>query len=293
MSTNDTSNSVPIKNYDLEIKRHYDTVAETEKDAASSTMADMYVRENETMFIQSQITNYISNHLHFKSSTSYSIGKRIDNIPPHILDVGCGNGYTLQALSLKFPEFILQGIEFNDSLRKIANTRFAESKIEVNKGDIRVQNSLPKENVDILICQRVLINLLDQNDQKIALNNIIGSVKPGGLLLFIECFESGLNNLNSAREEFNLEKLAPAHHNLYLHDDFFQHPSLKVLDLSHSEMFSSHYFISRVLHQSFLNSTNQKFQRNSHFVSFFTQAFSKSIVKYSPLKPMAFTKITK
>ena len=48
------------KDYDLEIKKQYDKVAEADKDASSSTMADLYIRENETKFIENQIEKFIS-----------------------------------------------------------------------------------------------------------------------------------------------------------------------------------------------------------------------------------------
>jgi len=279
------------KDYDLEIKKHYDKVAEADKDSSSSTMADLYIRENETKFIENQIEEFTSQQkCEYQASGGYATGPG-KNDKFTILDVGCGNGYTLEKLSHTFPKLDFQGIEFNDSLRQIAFNRFTDKKIQIANGDIRNKNTLPKEKVDILICQRVLINLLDENDQKLALNNLVNLVNSGGLLIFIECFKSGLNNLNSARKEFELEDLPPAHHNLYLSDEFFQHKSLKEFDNTQKELFSTHYFISRVLHQKFLIENKKGFIRNSHFVSFFSNAFPKNVGNYSPLKLLCFTKI--
>ena len=56
--------------------------------------------------------------------------------------------------------------------------------------DIRKLKS--KNKFDLIICQRVLINLLNKNDQKKALRNLIEIVKTGGTLLFIETFKSGI-----------------------------------------------------------------------------------------------------
>ena len=279
------------KKYDLEIKKHYDKVAETDKDSPSSTMADLYIRENETKFIENQIEKFTSlqkSEYRFSGDCATGPGK---NDKFTILDVGCGNGYTLEILLNTFPNLDFQGIEFNDSLRQIASNRFTNKKIQISNGDIRNISTLPKEKVDILICQRVLINLLDENDQKSALNNLIELVNSGGLLIFIECFKSGLDNLNSARQEFELDDLPPAHHNLYLSDEFFQHISLKEFDNTQRELFSTHYFISRVLHQTFLMANKKTFFRNSHFVSFFSGAFPKNVGDYSPLKPLSFKKI--
>ena len=284
-------NPSPNRVYDVEIKKHYDRVADTDKDAASSTMADLHVRETETKFIEQQIKDFTRQQKNQDligkgPATGSDEAKKFS-----ILDVGCGNGYTLENLSNAFPDFHFQGIEFNDALREIANQRFAKkNNVSINKGDIRNIDSLPEEKVDILICQRVLINLLDENDQKSALDNLIKVVKPNGLLIFIECFKSGLDHLNSARQEFDLEALSPAHHNLYLSDAFFDHTLLLELDHSQAESFSTHYFVSRVLHQAFLNATQKELIRNSHFVSFFSKALPPDVGRYSPLKMLSFLK---
>lgn len=261
--------------YDIDIKNHYDEVAKSDNDSATSTMADLYIRESETKFIINQINNY-----------SQDTGKA--NLK--VLDVGCGNGYTLQILSEKFSNFDFQGVEFTESLREIANKRFNKGTIKVESGDIRDQNSLPENKFDVLVCQRVLINLLDPSDQVKALNNLIDLVNPGGLLIFIECFNSGLENLNQARKEFALSELPPAHHNLYLDDQFFQHKSLKQYNNSEAESLSTHYFVSRVLHETFLKANNQEFIRNSHFVRFFSNAFPGNVGQYAPLKTISYIK---
>jgi SAM-dependent methyltransferase len=274
--------------YDLDIKNHYDKVAMVEKDSSSSTMADAYIRDNETKFIIDQIQKFK------KVSDETKLGHETDPEKENfftILDVGCGNGYTLDFVSDSFPSFSFQGIEMNDSLRQVAADRFVEKKVSIKHGDIRDTSTLQTGMVDILICQRVLINLLDPNDQKLALNNLINLVKSGGLLVFIACFASGLNNLNSARQEFGLDELPPAHHNLYLNDGFFRHKALVDFDNSQTELFSTHYFTSRVLHESFLKITQRDFIRNSHFVSFFSNALPKNIGEYSPLKALSFTKV--
>ena len=64
-------------------------------------------------------------------------------------------------------------------------------------------------------------------------------------------------------------------------------------DLSQKEFLYTHYFVSRVMHQSFLESSEREFKRNSEFVSFFIQALPDSIGTYSPIKFFAFTKVNK
>lgn len=267
------------RSYDSAVKKHYDKVARAEGASPASTMADTIIREKETSFIRGQIAKFIEGEASPVARSQFSV-----------IDVGCGNGHTLSVLSKVFPQASLTGIEFNAAQRAIATKRFARSKTTIKKGDIRLAKTLPRSTFDVLVCQRVIINLLSSADQRTALKNLVGLVRPNGLLLFIECFASGLSNLNAARREFGLSALPEAHHNLYLGDRFFATPRLTEFDLSQRHELSTHYFVSRVLHPWFLTLSGQQFARNSHFVSFFSRGLPDGIGEYAPLRFLAFTK---
>ena len=146
-------------------------------------------------------------------------------------------------------------------------------------------------NLDIIICQRVLINLLDKQDQIKALKNILDSLKSGGILISIEAFSSNLTHLNLCRKELGLSIIPPAHHNLYLEDLFFETPLLnKEISEEGDNYLSTHYFITRVLHDVALKATDSPFVRNSLFVDFFDKALPPGIGNFSPLKCMFFRK---
>jgi len=267
--------AIPVdREYDQIIRAHYDEVARSDGDSELSTMATPYVRKKETEFIERQIRKHLNNGEHHEFQ---------------VMDVGCGNGYTLHEMAETFPSLTMKGIEANDSLRKIAIQRFEGSLVTITKGDIRDSASLPS-GVDILICQRVLINLLDHADQQVALKNLIDTVRPGGILIFIECFLSSLINLNLARKESGLDPLPAAIHNLYLPDNFFDNGNIFRYDNTDEHLLSTHYFVTRVLHEAHLKSRNEEFVRNSHFVSFFTDALPESIGNYSPLRFLCYMK---
>ena len=106
--------------------------------------------------------------------------------------------------------------------------------------------------------------------------------KKNGVIIFIEAFNAGLNNLNLARKEFGLKSLPPAIHNLYLGDNFFTTENLVEFYNKEASSLSTHYFVSRVLHEIFIKETNANFTRNSHFVKFFSNGLKDS-GDYSPL----------
>ncbi|MBR1130058.1 class I SAM-dependent methyltransferase [Bradyrhizobium iriomotense] len=266
--------------YDQAIRAHYDSVAGKAGLSPQSTMEDERLRALETEAIHG-----------FVEAAARALLART---PPlegvRLVDVGCGNGYTLSTLAEKRGLSQLVGIEQNDSQRMLASQRPG---VEIRAGDVR-QPRFYDDLADIVVCQRVLINLLDLRDQQAALANIIDIVRPGGYLIFIECFELALANLNAARQEFGFSLIPPAEHNLYLPDDFFETKRLLPLREPFWEItpqhFSTHYFTSRVLHDIALNACGAEFRRNSHFVRFMSQALPSGIGDYAPLKVMAFRK---
>ena len=133
-------------------------------------------------------------------------------------------------------------------------------------GDVRGIHAGQCDPADVLVLQRVLINLLDRSDQKRALDNVVNMLKPGGLLFAIEAFESGLAELNAARAECGLPPLPPAHHNLYLADGFFDHPLLarpsgnEGFEVAEN-LLSTHYFVTPGAPCRFLAGNGRRIQK--------------------------------
>src|SRR5487761_72346 len=260
--------------YDKAVQDHYDKVAAEHGDSSASTMADAITRRIET------------------DATLTFVRIAASRKDAAIADVGCGNGYTLTELKQHFPRADLTGFELNTALRTIAEKRLRGGSARIISGDIRNSKFASGRKFNVIICQRVLINLLDLHDQRAALDNLVAATEPGGHLIFIEAFTSGLSRLNTARDEFGLPPLPPAEHNLYLPDDFFMDASLTPFSspewqVSPNEL-STHYFVSRVLHPALLGS--RPFVRNSEFVRFFSEALPPAIGDCTQLRILAFTK---
>jgi SAM-dependent methyltransferase len=280
---------MPKTAYDEIVQRHYDKVAATAGSSPASTMPDEVVRAKETACILDFVSEAIRAH-RFGRSTNGQNARRAADESLLIVDVGCGNGYSLSQLKSAIPEHRYLGIEYNDKLRAIAASR-----ISAIAGDLRDAKSIDLKpgSADIVICQRVIINIMDEADQRRALDNIVSLAAPGAALLFIESFAAGLRNLNEARQEFDLPPLPPAEHNLLLPDDFFQRKDLTPLQLPNfhhpANELSTHYFVSRVLHDLALS--GRPFVRNSNFVRFMSAALPMGIGDYSPLRIYALQKL--
>lgn len=276
------------KEYDEKIDQHYKDVAKEHGLSSNSTMADEITRALET----DAIIQFVGESLRIQRREGSSKQATI-------IDVGCGNGYTLDVISHKYPGHNYVGIEKSDDLRSLVSSRFqGNNNVKILEGDIRERDFAKGIIADILICQRVLINLLEIEDQKHALNNIVNTAnspsawRSGGTLLFIESFISPLKRLNDARSEFDLPPIPPAHHNRYLPDEFFEMPQLKPLKtdglLTPPNFLSTHYYVTRVLHPIFTK--NKPFKRNSEFVRFFSHALNQNAGDYSHLKLFMYEK---
>ncbi len=267
------------RDYDTAVADHYRQVAETEGMSWSSTMADEIVRQTETDAIVAFVGDI---------ADSGGAGLRI-------ADVGCGNGYTLGMLAPAFPDCRFTGFEMIGHMRGLAEERVAERKlanVTIRPGDIREPDFTGGETFDVLVCQRVLINLLDGEDQARALDNLLAVVEPGGGLIFVEAFRSGLNTLNEARDEFDLPAIPPAHHNIYLSDDFFARDALVAYESEGwtlpPNVLSTHYYVSRVLYPLLLD--GRPLIRNAHFIKVLSRALPPAIGNYSQVRIHAFRK---
>ena len=269
-----------MSDYDKVVLEHYRGVAQTAGLSSESTMMDSRIRELETKLLTKFYQNAVK---HFESK-----GRKAESLV--VADFGCGNGFTLDTLSGVDgrPTFI--GYEYSPDLRELAKKRFSDGRVDIRPVDLRSKDTFGPEPVDISITQRVIINLLSADDQAVARDNVIQAVSPDGLCVFIECYQSGLDNLNAARSEFELKPIPPAHHNLYLADDFFELDSLvdfgDLLADNPKTFLSTHYFVSRVLHEMVLG--DRPFVRNSHYVKFMSQALAQNVGEYAPIQARIF-----
>ncbi|MDH5189963.1 MAG: class I SAM-dependent methyltransferase [Gammaproteobacteria bacterium] len=253
------------------IRKHYKKQAEEYGDTSSATMQDEIVREKEV--------DAIFKFLHSIPVSS----KRI-----RLLEIGCGNGFLLSCISKEFNDrFELYGIDMTPELIEIAKQSNPDCQFTL--GDIL---KTPYEGgfFDVLISERVIINVLDEEDQVSTYREMARVLRSGALAVLIEGYKSGLYNLNKAREEFLLEPIPePSVNNwyteerweLFLKTGFEELPEEKIKDLIPENFLSSHYFMTRFLHDV-IRPENSKI-RNTEFARFFAEALPPT-GDYSPLR---------
>lgn len=244
----------------------YSKEAQKHKDSGTSTIQDIRTRNLEMQ----AIFGYIKDGM-------------------EVLEIGCGNGYTAQSLVERL-NVELDAFDFTQELidiAKLRNLTRAKGKVNFFQHDVLKFEAL--EKYDLVFTERVLQNLLSWEDQKKALKNVVASLKKGGLFVMEESFWSGLNNLNAARKELDLEPISESWHNLYFHDDQVIETltDLGTIFIEENCFLSGYYFGSRVLLPALMpqgKTVSSKSILNDYFCSL------PPAGNFSPMKILVFKK---
>lgn len=260
--------------YEEAVLAHYKTEASHSSLDKTSTMHDVYIKDKEVEFILAEIEKAVAQK-----------GGGIS-----LLEIGCGNGYLLSVLKEKFPEMKLSALEFTKELFDLATSRKLHG-VNIIHGDCRQKNFADHE-FDVVVCERVLINLLEPKDQVKALGNIRDSLKSGGQFVTVECFEEPLAELNVIRDEMKMSAILPAHHNLYLSENIVaamrDFGFVEVVGSLPKNTLSTHFFVTRIIHEFFKPEGGKV--KNTEFARFFDMALPPAIGNYSPLLFRTFVK---
>lgn len=167
-----------------------------------------------------------------------------------ILEMGCGNGLTAIEVARRFKAEIV-GLDYAESMvveaRRLAADQPLSGTVRFEVGDI---NALPESigTFDIVITERVLINLADRDAQLRAIAALIGLLRPGGAYLMCENSHDGLDRINALRQAAGLPSISPPWHNLYFRDADLSALNLPGVALEQVENYSAtYYFLSRVV----------------------------------------------
>lgn len=224
------------------IQDHYENVAKNFGLSGRCTIQDPKIRTHELQFLRAEITNYINT---FEKN-------------PVILDLGCGNGYTIEVLSQEFPNSFFIGIEPHRELLELAQTRLNSLKnknvkfLEGNALTPLYDNKYHEFCFDIIISERMMVNLTSDQQQEQVFKNISESLLPGGNYLLIESFLEPLQKLNLIRKENLLgEALKPSEHNLYMKFTLLRKLikfGLFTQETEYLDNLTPHFFLTRIFH---------------------------------------------
>lgn len=168
-----------------------------------------------------------------------------------LLDVGCGDGSSSILFAQKAGYTL--GIDYIEEFVQAAQNKAKQKSIkniEFVCGDVtRLSESIPADMVfDVAISIRCLINLPEWSLQAKGFREIAKQIRPGGIYMCSEGWAEGLNGLNQARQDMNLEPIQASHYNrLISRREFEQHVSKDFNIVSYHGL-GLYLFVSRVLH---------------------------------------------
>jgi SAM-dependent methyltransferase len=138
---------------------------------------------------------------------------------------------------------------------------------------------------DTVICVRVLINLADLDQQKVALRNMTQGTKPGGVLILAEGFTEGFDALNALRSQVGLADLQPAAINFYSSVDDLRPEWERDFELEDTFHLGAYDYLTRVVYPHVAGEENVRHNTNfSERCSELAQAFNPDC--FAPLSRM-------
>jgi SAM-dependent methyltransferase len=169
----------------------------------------------------------------------------------HAADIGCGDGRATRRYAQGVASMV--GIERSDHLRGIALAEHAQDPIpnlEFRAGDI-LDLSDYRGAFDLVVTERVLINLPSWEHQQQAIDQIAQALKPGGWYVMLENTIDGDRALSDLRESVGLAPISQHWHNLFLDwESFAAHVRLQ-FEIVERRGFSMYYVLTRVFAQLF------------------------------------------
>jgi ubiquinone/menaquinone biosynthesis C-methylase UbiE len=173
-----------------------------------------------------------------------------------ILDLGCGNGYTLISLARVIPGDFT-GIDFSPNLLDGAKQLLARFESELCSKPVFIQGDvrdLPfsDSSFDTVISERCLLNLPTREDQELAIREAHRVLAPGGRFISVEGTEDGLGRLNRVRRLLGLDAIpSTARDNvssLKFSEGTIESYFRQFFHIEAKQSFGTYYLISRVVH---------------------------------------------
>jgi len=263
-----------------EIMKYWNERAVLSNRDPSATTNDIHLRELEIKTILEKLKGL----------------KRTKNIS--ILDIGCADGISTMKIAESLPGVKFLGIDYSSKMIKNANSML-KSKNNLSKrgqflvGDVsNLDKICGKKLFDIIISDRLLINLDSAKTQHKVISEVHKHLKLNGYYIAIENFIEGQKKLNDARKEVGLSEIILRWHNLFLKKKNFTNYSQKIFKIVEWDNFASaYYYVTRVVYSKMCKIHNRQpnYNHEIHKLSIDLPPFGE----FSPVQMVIMKKIKK
>jgi SAM-dependent methyltransferase len=129
-----------------------------------------------------------------------------------VLEVGCGNGFSTN----RFRGLVkhIDAFDSSEEMIRRARATYGESNNQFIHDSVLAPRHV-STSYDVVLCVRVLINLRDLTEQRLAIRNLVPLMRVGGRFILVEGFSDGFSSLNELRSRVALPPLEPAAINFY------------------------------------------------------------------------------
>jgi len=173
--------------------------------------------------------------------------------PEQVLaDIGCGDAVSTVRYAKRVRS--CTAIEQSGYLRSRAVRRILRSRLK----NTRCENwtvlylSGYGASFDVVVTQRVLINLPDWSHQREAIRQIHATLRPGGTYLMIENTYEGHELLNRTRRAVGLKDIPIHWHNVFFHHDRLMAYLRRLFTVERHHTFDVYYLLTRVFGNLFV-----------------------------------------
>lgn len=200
-----------------------------------------------------------------------------------ILDLGCGNGYTLLSIAedLDWP---MTGVDFSSNMIKGSEALRSnwpnelKSQPEFMCADcIEYIANVPDGSQDYVISARVLLNMPDRETQNKIIRDVFRALKPGGFYLMCEGSATGFEALNDLRETVGLPRIpATSAENLsslrFVDEEIEEFVRDVGFNIVAKEGFNLYFIVSRVVNPWLIKPDSPKFNAPINEIAGIVQA---------------------
>jgi SAM-dependent methyltransferase len=171
--------------------------------------------------------------------------------PRQVLDFGCANGFSTRRLARRHTTAQFCGIDINAEMIEVArHTSEADGDRNIRFEVRDVLANPPAQQFDVIYAVRVFQNIESPELQRKIADRLIELVAPGGLLVYIESYADGYQQLNDDRMRLGLDPLPIHKHLTLLTDAFDEHVASKLTLEARESVSSSYYLITRLVYSA-------------------------------------------